>query len=250
MSNTETFRPDRRSLLRAGALTGIALASSVIPLKAIAQTAPVKIGIIGAGHIGSTIGTLWIKSGHPVMFSSRHPEELKSLVDGLGSLAHAGTVSEAIDFGDVVFIAVPYGALPQIGKDYGSKLSGKVVLDAGNAVAARDGNDLTAETKEEGIGVTSAKLLPGAHIVRAFNTMGYKYFESEANRAGDRMAIPIAGDDKDALNIASTLVHDAGFDPVVIGPLATAKEFSQGNPLYGLQLTAPQMREKAASLKQ
>jgi 8-hydroxy-5-deazaflavin:NADPH oxidoreductase len=250
MSNTETFRPDRRSLLRAGALTGIALASSVISLKAIAQTAPVKIGIIGAGHIGSTIGTLWIKSGHPVMFSSRHPEELKSLVDGLGSLAHAGTVSEAIDFGDVVFIAVPYGALPQIGKDYGSKLSGKVVLDAGNAVAARDGNDLTAETKEEGIGVTSAKLLPGAHIVRAFNTMGYKYFESEANRAGDRMAIPIAGDDKDALNIASTLVHDAGFDPVVIGPLATAKEFSQGNPLYGLQLTAAQMREKAASLKQ
>jgi 8-hydroxy-5-deazaflavin:NADPH oxidoreductase len=250
MSNTDTFRLDRRSLLRAGALTGIALASSVVSLKAIAQTAPVKIGIIGAGHIGSTIGTLWIKSGHPVMFSSRHPEELKSLVDGLGSLAHAGTVSEAIDFGDVVFIAVPYGALPEIGKDYGSKLSGKVVLDAGNAVAARDGNDLTAETKEEGIGVTSAKLLPGARIVRAFNTMGYKYFDSEANRAGDRMAIPIAGDDKEALNIASTLVHDAGFDPVVIGPLATAKEFSQGNPLYGLQLTAAQMREKAASLKQ
>jgi hypothetical protein len=250
MSNTDTFRLDRRSLLRAGALTGIALASSVVSLKAIAQTAPVKIGIIGAGHIGSTIGTLWIKSGHPVMFSSRHPEELKSLVDGLGSLAHAGTVSEAIDFGDVVFIAVPYGALPEIGKDYGSKLSGKVVLDAGNAVAARDGNDLTAETKEEGIGVTSAKLLPGARIVRAFNTMGYKYFDSEANRAGDRMAIPIAGDDKDALNIASTLVHDAGFDPVVIGPLATAKEFSQGNPLYGLQLTAAQMREKAAALKQ
>jgi predicted dinucleotide-binding enzyme len=250
MSNTDTFRLDRRSLLRAGALTGMALASSVVSLKASAQTAPVKIGIIGAGHIGSTIGTLWIKSGHPVMFSSRHPEELKPLVDGLGSLARAGTVTEAIDFGDVVFIAVPYGALPEIGKDYGSKLSGKVVLDAGNAVAARDGNDLTAETKEEGIGVTSAKLLPGARLVRAFNTMGYKYFESEANRAGDRMAIPIAGDDKEALNIASTLVHDAGFDPVVIGPLATAKEFSQGNPLYGLQLTAAQMREKAASLKQ
>ena len=248
MSNT--VRLDRRSLLRAGAFAGVALASSAVSLKAIAQTAPVKIGIIGAGHIGSTIGTLWIKSGHPVMFSSRHPEELKSLVGGLGSLAHAGTVSEAIDFSDVVFIAVPYGALPEIGKDYGSKLSGKVVLDAGNAVAARDGSDLTAETKEEGIGVTSAKLLPGAHIVRAFNTMGYKYFESEANRAGDRMAIPIAGDDKEALNMASTLVHDAGFDSVVIGPLATAKEFSQGNPLYGLQLTAAQMREKAASLKQ
>src|ERR1700722_6542633 len=250
MSNADPVSIDRRSLLRAGAFIGAAFAGSALSRNALAQATPLKIGIIGAGHIGSTIGTLWVKSGHPVMFSSRHPEELKSLVDGLGSLARAGTVTEAIDFGDVVFIAVPYGALPEIGKDYGSKLSGKVVLDAGNAVAARDGNDLTAETKEEGIGVTSAKLLPGARIVRAFNTMGYKYFESEANRAGDRMAIPIAGDDKEALNIASTLVHDAGFDPVVIGPLATAKEFSQGNPLYGLQLTAAQMREKAAALKQ
>ena len=183
------------------------------------------------------------------MFSSRHPEELKPLVDELGSLAHAGTVAEAIDFGDVVLIAVPYGAYPQIGKDYGSKLSGKVVLDAGNAVAARDGSELTAETKDEGIGLTSAKYLPGARIVRAFNSMGYKYFESEANRAGDRMAVPIAGDDKDALSIASTLVHDAGFDPVVIGPLARAKDFSQGNPLYGLQLTAAEMRQKAEALK-
>ena len=192
-----------------------------------------KIGIIGSGHIGSTVGSLWVKSGHPVMFSSRHPEELASLVQGLGSLAKAGTVAEAIEFGDVVFIAVPYGAYPQIGKDYGSKLTGKVVLDAGNAVAARDGGDLTAEAKEEGIGVTSAKYLPGARIVRAFNSMGYKFFASEANRSGARMAIPMAGDDKDALNTASTLVHDAGFDPVVIGPLARAKDFQQGAPLYG-----------------
>ena len=74
--------------------------------------------------------------------------------------------------------------------------------------------------------------------------MGYKYFASEANRAGDRMAIPIAGDDKDALAVASTLVHDAGFDPVVIGPLARAKDFAQGNPLYGQQLTAEEMRKQ------
>jgi predicted dinucleotide-binding enzyme len=190
-----------------------------------------------------------VKSGHPVMFSSRHPDELASLVQGLGSLAKSGTVGDAIEFGDVIFIAVPYAAYPQIGKDYGSKLAGKVVLDAGNAVERRDGSELTAEAKEEGIGITSAKYLPGARIVRAFNSMAYKYFASEANRAGDRMAIPIAGDDKDALAIASTLVHDAGFDPVVIGPLARAKEFAQGEPLYGVQLTAAQMRQKADALK-
>jgi 8-hydroxy-5-deazaflavin:NADPH oxidoreductase len=243
------LRLDRRSVLRAGAIASLAFATSAASRRALAQGAPLKIGIIGSGHIGSTVGSLWVNSGHPVMFSSRHPEELASLVQGLGSLAKAGTVAEAIEFGDVVFIAVPYGAYPQIGKDYGSKLTGKVVLDAGNAVAARDGGDLTAEAKEEGIGVTSAKYLPGARIVRAFNSMGYRFFASEANRSGARMAIPMAGDDKDALNTASTLVHDAGFDPVVIGPLARAKDFQQGAPLYGLQLTAAEMRQKADALK-
>jgi predicted dinucleotide-binding enzyme len=143
---------------------------------------------------------------------------------------------------------VPYKAVPQIAKDYAPKFAGKVVLDAGNAVAARDG-DITAEAKEEGIGVTSAKYLPGAKIVRAFNTMSYRFFASESNRAGDRMAIPLAGDDKDALTVASVLVHDAGFDPVVIGSLARAKDFSQGNPLYGQQLTAAEMRKRADALK-
>jgi hypothetical protein len=246
MSDADRASLDRRALLRAGTFASFAFAVS---RTAYGQaTAPLKIGIIGAGHIGSTLGALWLKSGHPVMFSSRHPEELASLVQGLGPLAKSGTVAEAIAFGDVMFIAVPYGAYPQIGKDYGSQLAGKVVLDAGNAVAARDG-EISAEAKEEGIGLTSAKYLPGAKIVRAFNSMGYKYFASEANRAGDRMAIPIAGDDKDALNVASTLVHDAGFDPVVIGALARAKDFAQGNPLYGQQLTAEEMRKRADALK-
>jgi 8-hydroxy-5-deazaflavin:NADPH oxidoreductase len=79
--------------------------------------------------------------------------------------------------------------------------------------------------------------------------MAYRYFVSESNRSGDRMAIPLAGDDKDALAIASTLVKDAGFDPVVIGPLARAKDFQQGAPLYGVQLTAAEMRQKAEALK-
>lgn len=249
MPDTDRARLDRRSLLRAGALASLAFAMSGASRSALADNTPLKIGIIGSGHIGSTIGSLWVKSGHSVMFSSRHPDELTTMVKGLGGLAKSGAVGEAVDFGDVVFIAVPYVAYPQIGKDYGSKLSGKVVLDAGNAVERRDGSELATEAKEEGIGVTSAKYLPGARIVRAFNSMGYKYFASEANRSGERMAIPIAGDDRDALNVASMLVHDAGFDPVVIGPLARARDFAQGAPLYGVQLTAAEMRRKADALK-
>ena len=157
-------RLSRRTLLRAGSLVA---AASALSRGAFAQTpaSPLKIGIIGSGHIGSTIGSLWVKAGHPVMFSSRHPEELAPLVQELGALAKTGSVADAIAFGDVVFIAVPYGAYPQIGKDYGSQLAGKIVLDAGNATERRDG-DITKEVNEEGIGVTSAKYLPGARIVR------------------------------------------------------------------------------------
>src|ERR1700733_12357145 len=243
-------RIDRRTILRFGSIASLALAASALSQGAFGQTAgsPLKIGIIGSGHIGSTIGSLWIKTGHPVMFSSRHPEELAPLVQGLGELAKAGTVAEAIAFGDVVFIAVPYGAYPQIGKDYGNLLAGKVVLDAGNATERRDG-DITKEVNEEGIGVTSAKYLPGARIVRAFNSMGYKFFVSESNRAGERMAIPLAGDDKDAVATASMLVHDAGFDAVVVGPLTSAQVFQQGGPLYGKQLTAAEFRKQLDAAK-
>jgi predicted dinucleotide-binding enzyme len=207
-----------------------------------------KIGVIGSGNIGGIVGTLWVKAGHQVLFSSRHPEELKSLVDGLGPLARAGTVKEALAFGDVVFIGVPYAAYPQIGKDYAQEFKGKIVLDAGNAVPARDG-EISKEARENGIGITSAKYLAGARIVRAFNTMNYRRLASNANRPGARMAIPIAGDDKDALTVASGLVRDAGFDPVIIGSLESAKYFAQGGPLYGQDITAQEMQQRLKTLR-
>ena len=211
---------------------------------------PLKIGIIGSGHIGSTLGTLWVKAGHPVMFSSRHPEELAPLVQELGALAKNGAVADAITFGDVVFIAVPYGAYPQIGKDYGSLLvrQGRARRRQCHRPARRRRNHQGSERGRASASI-SAKYLPGARIVRAFNTMGYKFFVSEANRAGERMAIPLAGDDKEALATASTLVHDAGFDPVVVGSLARAKDFQQGGPLYGQQLTAQEFRKRLEAMK-
>ena len=210
--------------------------------------AAIKIGVIGSGNIGGTVGTLWVKAGHPVLFSSRHPEELKGLVDGLGPLARAGTVGEALMFGDVIFLGVPYAAYPQIGKDYGREFAGKIVLDAGNAVLKRDG-EIANEARAYGIGFTSAKYLPGARIVRAFNTLGYRRLASNSNRPGARMAIPIAGDDKEALAVAQILVRDAGFDPVVIGSLESAKLFAQGAPLYGQELTAEEMQQRLKALR-
>ena len=151
-----------------------------------------------------------------VFFSSRHPDELKDMVAKLGSLAQAGTVEQAIAFGDVLFIAVPYGAIPQIGKDYSAAMKGKVMLDACNAVSSRDGA-VADEVEQNGIGVTTQKYFPGVRIVRAFNTMSYMVFAREANRPDPKLAIPIAGDDPQALQIAARLVRDAGFDPVTVG---------------------------------
>jgi predicted dinucleotide-binding enzyme len=234
----------RRALL--GAAGTLILQRVLRPTTALGQTASsskMKIGIIGAGHIGSTIGGLWTKAGHPVFFSSRHPEELKDLVARLGPLAQAGTVDQAIAFGDVVFMAVPYGALPQIGKDYGKSLADKIVLDANNAVASRDGA-ITDEVEHDGIGVTSQKYLPGARLVRAFNTLSYMIFEREANRAAPRLAVPIAGDDQEAVQVAAGLVRDAGFDPVEVGKLADARRFQRGAPAYGQNVSAAELRQK------
>src|SRR5271165_4649405 len=159
MSKPETYDRNRREMLVAS--SGLALAAALRPWRAMAQAgggAKSRIGVIGSGHIGGTIGGLWVKAGHPVMFSSRHPEELKDLVAGLGPLARAGTVAEAIAFGDILFVAVPYGAMPQLGQDYAGPLKGKIVLDAGNAAAARDG-PIADEVERDGIGVVSQKFL-------------------------------------------------------------------------------------------
>ena len=228
------------------------LVFGILPRVAFGQTPatsnPMKIGIIGSGNIGSTVGTLWVKAGHQVMFSSRNPSNLKQLVDGLGPLARAGTVAEALAFGDVVFVGVPYSTMPQLGKDYAKEFSGKIVLDAGNAVVARDG-EIGKAAREAGVALTSAKLLAGARIVRAFNTINFRRLANLSNRAEGRIAIPMAGDDQEALKIASLLVRDAGFDPVVLGGLERSKLFEQGGPLYGQEISAQEMRDRVKTLK-
>src|SRR4051812_13168806 len=111
--------------LRCIAIAALLFASGTWPQLTFGQTKAdspkLKIGVIGSGNIGATVGALWVKAGHQVLFSSRNPEKLKELVEGLGPLARAGTVQEALSFGDVVLLGVPYGAYPQIGKDYGAQ---------------------------------------------------------------------------------------------------------------------------------
>ena len=242
MRGRDPMTVDRRALLGAGGV--LAMTAILRPARLLAQgSPPTRIGVIGSGNIGGTIGGLWVKKGHSVFFSSRHPDELKDMIAKLGSLAKAGTVEEAVAFGGVLFIAVPYGAIPQIGKDYSAKMKGKVMLDACNAVSTRDGA-VAEEVEQNGIGVTTQKYFPGVRIVRAFNTMSYMVFAREANRPDPKLAIPIAGDDPQAMQIAAALVRDAGFDPVTVGTLADARRFQRGQPGYGQQVSAAELKQK------
>lgn len=244
MPQHRPFDGFRRALLGAGG--AFALAAALRPWRAVAQTAGAKlpIGVIGSGRIGGTIGGLWVKAGHPVLFSSRHPDELKNMVGGLGPLAQAGTVAQAIAFGGALFVAVPYGALPQLGQEFGDALKNKIVLDACNAVAGRDGAPIAEEVEQNGIGITSQKYLAGARLVRAFNTLSYTIFAREANRADPKLAIPIAGDDAEAVRLAEELVRDAGFHPVLVGKLADARRFQRGAPGYGQPVSAAELKQK------
>ncbi len=152
-----------------------------------------KIGTIGAGDLGGTVGELLANAGHEVMFSSRHPDELVPMAERIGANAHAGSVAEAIEFGDVILLAVPYGAMPQISDDYADDLAGKIVLDAGNPFPSRDGS-MANKALEKGAGVATKEFLPDARIVRAFNSINYRTFASQAHREGDKLAVPLAGD--------------------------------------------------------
>ena len=232
--------PSRRGFLLATLAVAIAAAATLVAQVRTKQ--PLKIAFIGSGHQGGALGLQFARAGHEVMFSSRHPETLKGLVAKAGAKARAGLPAAAAKWGEVVVIAVPYGAMPQIGKDYAPLMRGKVVIDLGNPYTDRDGPMADVALKK-GTGVASAEYLPGVRLVRAFNAIGSEELERGAHRAGAKLGIPIAGDDRDAVAVVAQLVQDAGFDPVVVGNLSRARVFDAGTPVYGANLTARQLRE-------
>jgi predicted dinucleotide-binding enzyme len=223
----------------------VALAATLY-LAAVSFTAgaaepPVRVGIIGTGKIGSALAELWVRSGHEVMISSRHPEELAPLAAKLGPKAHVGTAAQAAAFGPVVMLAVPYGATPQVGRDYAKELAGKIVLDAGNPYPDRDG-PMADAARVKGAGPSDKEFLPGARLVRAFNAIIAGNLLSQTNRAAGLIAIPLAGDDPAALKVAATLVRDAGFEPVIVGDLSQAHRFDVGSAVYVKLMTAKELR--------
>ena len=222
------------------AVAGIALVG--LPVMTAAAAEPTKIGIVGAGKMGGALADLWAKAGHEVMISSRHPDELKAQAQAIGPKVHVGTVSEAAAFGPVVLIAMPYGKWPEISDEIKSKTVGKTVIDLTNPYPDRDG-PMAEQARKETTGVADPKYLPGAHLVRAFNSIIWTDLRKQAHRAGTPAAIAVAGDDAKAVAVTSQLVRDAGFEPVMVGPLTSARLFDVDTPVYVKVMTAAELRK-------
>ncbi len=222
--------------------------AAALPFAANAQS-KLKIATIGAGREGGALGTRFAKEGFPVMFSSRNPDSLKDLVTAAGPTAKAGTVADAVAFGDVILIVVPYTAMEQLAKDYGKILATKqLVIDVSNPIARRDGEEFVKKINDEGgVGLAAEKMFPGVPLVRGFNAIGSGGLEKNAHRTGEPLGVPITSDDPKAVAVATKLIKDIGFEAVLVGGMAKGKYLVPGTPLGG-EHTPEEIRKIAATL--
>ena len=200
-----------------------------------------KIGMIGVGMVGGPLSYLWSQAGHQVFVSSRHPENLTAPPGG-----QKGRVIDAVNFADVILLAIPFSKVPYLSDEVKAAMAGKVVLDATNAWKGREG-PAAAEAHASGLGsgVWVAGHLPKtAKVVKAFNTWPFfQYQRYAALPPGQVPGVPLAGDDAEAVRVAARLVKDARMEPVVVdGGLKATVQFDAEGPLGPpCLLTADQM---------
>jgi 8-hydroxy-5-deazaflavin:NADPH oxidoreductase len=201
-----------------------------------------RIGLIGAGRIGGTVAQLAVEHGHDVVVSnSRGPETLSDLVARLGEHASAGTVAQAAAAGDIVVVTIPFKNYQQVPA---AGLAGRTVVDTNNYYPGRDGQFPQLDDGSTTSSELLAAHLPGAHVVKAFNTIYYGDLASQGVPAETpgRRALPIAGDDAAAKAAVAGLIDQFGFDVVDVGPLAEGRRFQPGTPAYNVRLGAGALR--------
>jgi predicted dinucleotide-binding enzyme len=208
-----------------------------------------RIGVIGSGNIGSTVARLFVVAGHEVaMANSRGPQTIGDLVSELGDRAQAATAEDAASFGEAVLVAIPFGRYAELPA---APFAGRVVIDAMNYYPGRDGN--FAELDNES--TTSSELLAthvsDAMVVKAFNTMNWKVLRERGKPGGgsDRLALFLAGDDREAKGLVSGLIDEIGFAPVDTGRLADGGRRQQpGSEIYGEPVTESEARGVLAGM--
>lgn len=251
MTDPRHLNRSRRTFIQlvGAGLGALTLGPGVEQLLAQSGGSRLKIGSIGAGNMGGALGELFVKAGHQVLFSSRHPDNIKPLAARLGPLAKVGTVEEAVAFGDVIVLVVPYTAVPDIGKANGKVIATKqLLLDISNPYPQRDGNATVKWVDEQGgAGLATAKLIPGAKVVRAFNGISFKAVVGLSHKAGEN-GVPIAGDDTKAIGLAESIIRGIGFEPVLIGGLSAGKHLLARGPLADVR-SPEKLRSIAATLR-
>jgi predicted dinucleotide-binding enzyme len=192
-----------------------------------------SIGIVGAGRIGHALGVRFAGAGHAVMLSnSRGPDTLGDVVSSIEGNVRAGTVEEAAAFGEFAAVAIPTQAirgLPPV------PFTGKLVIDANNYYPDPDWRLAELDADEVTSSELLASLLPGATVVKAFNTIYWARLLEDSHPelpAEERLAIPIAGDDPEAKRTVSDLIDQIGFTAVDAGTLAETRRQQPGAPLY------------------
>jgi len=177
-----------------------------------------RIGIIGTGNIGGTLGRRWA-ARHEVRFGARTPDDeaVQAVVRESGHGARAASLREAAAFGDVLVSAVPFGAALDVVRAAGD-LAGKVVVDATNPVAPGLRHALPSGSASDAI----AAAAPEARVVKAFNTAGFEVFGDPAF-GGEAASLFLCGDDADAKQVVADLAAELGLEPVDCGPLSQAR---------------------------
>src|SRR5581483_2535958 len=180
-----------------------------------------KIGIIGSGNVGGTLGKRWARNGHAVVFSSRHPQsrEMQELVQAAGFNAKAGSTTDAVEQSDILLLATPWNATEQALKSAGD-LAGKLLIDATNPILP-DLSGLALEPNTSA-GEKVAQWAAGAKVVKAFNTVGNNIMENPAF-SNARPVLLYCGDDKGAKQTVTSLISELGLEPLDAGPITQAR---------------------------
>ncbi|MDJ0343630.1 NAD(P)-binding domain-containing protein [Streptomyces sp. H10-C2] len=183
-----------------------------------------RIGILGAGNMADALGTQWARAGHELTVSGRHPDRAAALAKQIGPAARAGSWAEAAVFGDVVLLAVRDQAVPAVLEAAGAAagaLRGRVLIDCTNPVVP--GRFTLATQGGSSMAERVAETAVGAHVVKAFNLCHEDVWRmTPPVFDGSPLAVPLCGDDADALATARSLVRDLGCEPVEGGGLERA----------------------------
>ncbi len=178
-----------------------------------------KIGIIGTGKMGSTLGRLWVKAGHTVMFGSRSAHKAHVLAESIGGAASGGLVREAGLFGEVVLLAVPWTAAYEAVRAVGP-MGGKTVIDCTNPYLP-DATDMSTAVARNSAAEQIAGWIPSANVIKAFNTVHWQHLAAP-RFGGLSESLFLCGDDKAAKAVVSRLGSELGLDPIDVGPLEAA----------------------------